>query len=334
VEDFVSTDVFARFWADANRIGHEGVVAVLTGESTERIDAGDGRVVLNVGPLVQGVIEQLEAIIGVDLADSIPQERLDGQFVLVESEDLANLQDTIRLFDQLSVIIPILTLALFGASIYFSERRRIGWRNVGYATVIPMTLCLLLYTWARSRYTDGLPDTIHNPDAAAAFFDITTRLLTRDLWVVLVIGLVILFVSWLVGPTGWAGRALAWWRTLTGTAGADSADSEVGAAPRWVARNERILFWGVFVVGVATLLLWPLPTATVVVLTSAVTGILMFGIHTLAEIGRKAEAVEIEDDAAALIETDHADTSQHAGDTPDRREHAAARTAPSFTDQG
>jgi hypothetical protein len=287
---FVSTDAFASLWAEANRIGHQGVVAVLTGDSTDNVDASGGRVVLRVGPLVQGVLENLDEILDLNLADSIPSERIDGEFVIVDSPDLANLQGTIKLLDQLSVIIPILTLALFAASVYLSQRRRIGLRNVGYAIAIPMAFCVLMYTWVRGQYTGGLPDDIHNPNAAAAVFDITTRFLTRDLWVVLAIGVIILFVTWLIGPTGWAGRLRAWWRELISTAGDESTDSEVGQIPKWVATNERGLLGATFVLGVATLLLWTLPTATVVLLISATVAFAMIGIHILAEIGRKADA--------------------------------------------
>lgn len=320
VEDFVSSDAFARFWADANRIGHENVVAVMTGDSTATIDAADGRVVLNIGPLTQGVIANLDEILGLDLADSIPEERLDGEFVIVESDDLASVQGTIKLFDQLSVFTPILTLVLFAVSIYVSRQRRIGWRNVGYAIVFPMAICVLLYTWVRGQYTDGLPDDIHNPDAAAAFFDITTRFLTRDLWVVLVLGVIILCVTWLVGPTGWAGRARAWWKELISKAGDKSASSEVGEFPRWVARSERGLLWATFVVGATTLLLWTLPTATVVVLIAVIIAVVMLAIHLLAEVGRKADAdIEAESDAdteAPEAEAAHADAARLEEQSP------------------
>jgi hypothetical protein len=302
VQEVVSTDAFTRFWADANRIGHEGVVAILTGEGTDRIDAADGKVVLKVGPLVQNVIQRLDEILGTDLADSIPDEQLDGEFVLVDSDDLGSLQGAIRLFDDLSVLLPILVIALFAASVYLSKPRRIGFRNVGYAIVTPMVIFLLLYTWARGQYIDGLPDDTHNPDAAAAAFDITTRLVTRDLWVVLVMGVVILFVAWLIGPTGWAGRTRAWWKTLMSQAGERSADSEIGAVPKWVAGNERNLLVTVFVVGLATLLLWTLPTGSVVLVVTVIAVLVMAVIHVLAEIGRKAtDDVEAETAAGDAV---------------------------------
>lgn len=181
-----------------------------------------------------------------------------------------------------------------------------------------MSLCVLLYTWVRGRYTDGLPDDLHNPDAATAFFDVTTRFLTRDLWVVLVVGVIVLFVSWLVGPTGWAGRARAWWKELISTAGERSASSEVGEIPRWVARNERGLLWTTIVLGLATLLLWTLPTTTVVLLILSLVVLVTVGIHLLAEIGRKADAdLEADEGAAARTEA-----------------HSAARSRPADADVG
>ena len=294
IDDLVSTDAFQRLWEDAARVGHEDVVAVLTGEGNDTLDTANGKVAVKVGPLAKEVVTRLDEILGTDLADSVPEEQLDGELVLVQSDDLANLQDEINWFDRLSWIIPLLTIALLAASVVISRPRRPAFRRLGIAIVVPTVISLLAYDWVRSRYVGALPDDLHNPDAVAAFFDITTRFLPRDMRVLLVIGLVILFLTWLFGPTGWAGRARAWWNTMVTRAGDKGAGRDVGEVPRWVAQNKRTLLAFEVAVGVLTLLLWNRPTDLVVLLTIVAVALVMAATSLLAEVGRRALSAETE----------------------------------------
>jgi hypothetical protein len=292
VDGLVSTQAFERLWEDVNRVGHENVVAVLTGEGNDTLDTADGKVVVRLGPIAGEVLDRLDDILGTDLKNSIPDERLDGEFVLVESDELASLQDEISLFDRLSWLIPILTIALLAASVVISRPRRLAFRRLGIAVVAPMTISLLLYDWVRSQYVGALPDDVHNPDAAAAFFDITTRFVPRDMRVLLVVGVVILFLTWLFGPTGWAGRARVWWDTLVGRVGDKSEGRDVGVAPRWVADNKRTLLAFAVALGVLTLLVWTRPTGLVVLTVIVVVVLLMAVTSLVAEIGRRAERAD------------------------------------------
>jgi hypothetical protein len=307
IDGLVSTEAFERLWEDVNRLGQENVVAVLTGEGNDTLDTANGMVVVRVGPIAEEVLNRLDEILGTDLRSAIPDERLDGEFVLVESEDLADLQDEIRLFDRLSWLIPILTIALLAASVIISRPRRLAFRRLGIAIVVPMAISLLLYDWIRSQYVGSLPDDTHNPDAAAAFFDITTRFVPRDMRVLLVLGLAILLLTWLFGPTGWAGRARAWWDTIVGRAGDKSEDRDVGAVPRSVADNERTLLAFAVALGVLTLLVWTRPTGLVVLMVIVAVALVMASTSLLAEVGRRAESSDeerLECDAAGAESSD------------------------------
>jgi hypothetical protein len=307
IDGLVSTEAFERLWEDVNRLGQENVAAVLTGEGNDTLDTANGRVVVRVGPIVEEVLNRLDEILGTDLRSAIPDERLDGEFVLVESDDLADIQDEISLFDRLSWLIPILTIALLAASVIISRPRRLAFRRLGIAIVVPMAISLLLYDWIRGQYIGALPDETHNPDAAAAFFDITTRFVPRDMRVLLVLGLAILLLTWLFGPTGWAGRARAWWETIVGRAGDKSEDRDVGAVPRWVADNERTLLAFAVAFGVLTLLVWTRPTGLVVLMVIVAVALVMASTSLLAEVGRRAESSDeerLECDAAGAESSD------------------------------
>jgi hypothetical protein len=304
----VSTEAFDRLWEEANRVGHDSVVAVLTGQGNDQVETAGGKIVLKLGPLAKEVLVTLDDILGLDLANSIPDEKLDGEFVLVQSSDLADLQDEIRWFDRLSWLIPIISIALLIASVVLSRPRRLGFLRLGIAIVVSTTISLLLFSWLRGQYISALPDDIHNPDAATAFLDITTRFLPRDFRVLLVIGALILFLAWLFGPTGWAGRARIWWNTLVGKAGDASVNRDVGEGPKWVARNERTLLVAAVALGVLTLVVWTRPTGLVMLLVVVVVGLAMGVVGVLSEIGRRAIATEdviaVAVDAGLATETD------------------------------
>jgi hypothetical protein len=320
IDELVSTQAFERLWEDVNRLGHEDVVAVLTGEGNDTLDTAGGKVVVRLGPIAEEVLKRLDDILGTDLQNSIPDERLDGEFVLVESDQLADLQDEINLFDRLSWLIPILTIALLAASVIISRPRRLAFRRLGIAIVVPMTISLLLYDWVRSQYVGALPDDIHNPDAAAAFFDITTRFVPRDMRVLLVLGLALLFLTWLFGPTGWAGRARAWWDTIVGRVGDKSEDRDVGTVPRWVADNERTLLAFTVALGGVTLVVWTRPTGLVVLTVIVIAALVMAATSILAEVGRRAESADEDaatDDSVGVDSSSADSATSTSGSTDD-----------------
>lgn len=333
VEEFVSTQAFEDLWVAANRIGHEDVVAVLTGSGNDQLQTAGGKVVVKLGPLAKEVLNGLDDILGTDLSNSIPAEQVDGEFVLVQSDDLAHLQDEVNWFDRFSWLLPIFAIALLVASVALSEPRRLGLRRLGIAIVAATTVSLLLYSWIRGQYVGGLPDDIHNPDAAAAFFDITTRFLPRDMRVLFAVGVVILFLVWLFGPTGWAGRTRAWWNTLVGQAAHKSANREVGDVPKWVATNERPLLVTSTALGVLTLVVWSRPTGQVVLLVVSAVGVAMAAVHILGEIGRRAETISedtsAQDTATTQVDSAHADSTPNAAtDKADSTDNADPQAVP------
>lgn len=289
VGGLVSSEQFARLWEDANRVGHENLVLVLTGEGNESVETSDGRVVLKLGPLAEQVVGRLDEILGTELADSIPAERLSAEFVLVESDDLDNIQGLVRLFDNLTWFTAVFALVFLAGTVVFAEDRRLGVRRLGIALVVPMVIALLAYAWVRSRYLGALPEDVHNPDAAAAIFDIVTRFVHRALRALLVLGVLALLGAWVVGPSSLAARVRSWWDALVGRAGEAGEGREVGAVPIWVAAHERTLMIAVAVLGGLALVLWTRPTGMVVLVLVILVLVAMGAIRLVATVARRAQ---------------------------------------------
>jgi hypothetical protein len=304
VARLVASDAFSELWEDVNRIGHDNVVRVLKGDGNEVLETSGGRIVLKLGPFAEEAIKEVDNILGTNLAETIPADDIDKEFVIVESGDLSDVQDALSLLDALSWITVILAIALLAAAVVLAENRRLGFRRAGVAIVAPMIIALVLYSWARGQYTDSLSANVENPDAATAFFDITTRFVLRSFRALLVLGLVFLIGAWVMGSSGSAAKVRAWWDQLLGRAGEAGAEREIGPVPRWVAEHQRALSIATVVVGALALVFWTRPTGWVVILLVVTVLLVVGAIRLVAEVGRRAdlESIDVAIEAVALEE--------------------------------
>ena len=286
--EVVASDGFARLWEDTNREAHAAVVPLIRGESSDLVDTKEGRVVVKLGSLAESAVGRLDERLGTEFAGQIPAEELEAEVVLVESEELADVQTLAGWLHSLSWVSVILTLALGVGVVVMAERRRLGVRRLGLAVVIPMVLTLMAFAWARNQYAAGLPEEVHNPDAAVAAFDILTNFLRRSLRALLVVGLLILLGAWLVGPSLTAERVRGGWDTLVGRAGESGARRDVGPAIRWVGANERPLEYGLAGLGALVTVLWNHPTGLVIVLIVICTLAAIAGVRLVAEVANRA----------------------------------------------
>ncbi len=285
----VASDQFAQLWEDANRAAHGNIVPLLEGRGNDVVATEEGRVVLKLSEVAVQAVGLVDERLGTGLADQIPEEALDAELVLVDSDELADVQGLVRLIDNLSWISVVLVLVLLVGTVLFAEDRRLGTRRLGLAIALPALLCLLGYAWARDQYLSGLPADVHSPDAAAAIFDILTRFLFRSLRTMLVIGVVVLLGAWVVGSSDTARRVQGWWDTLLGRASDAGADREIGGLPIFVAAHERALMIGAASLAALTLVLWNHPTGLVVLLVALLAVVVIFAIRALGAIGRRAD---------------------------------------------
>ena len=308
VVGLVQTQAFERIWEDANRLAHESVVKILTGDSdkSDLVSAAEGKIVLDLAPLADQVLELLGDTFGTDLTSSVDTEDLPIEFTLVESADLADAQDALKLFDTISWLTLILTLAFLAGAVLLAEQRRLGFRRLGLAIVVSMAIAGLMYTFARNQYVSGVAE-LPNPDAAKAIFDIFTRFFQRAIRALLVLGVLTLIGVWVTGPSGTAAKVRSWWDTLLGRASDAGADREVGPVPVWVEAHERSLQIAVAVLAVLAIVTWTRPTGLVVLFVVIVALLVAAGIRLVAEVARRSGEGDPEhatDDGASALDGD------------------------------
>jgi hypothetical protein len=277
VQRVYRSDAFATFWTEANRFVHSRVLLVLDGEG-EEISVVEGKVLLNLLPLVNLALVQIESVAkglfgrDVDIpeidADDIPAEAISrleaafgrdlpddyGQVVVYDAEELGAIQDSVRLFERLVFVAVILVLLLVALALWLSRRKRrtLVQLMAGFAIVLVIERRLAIA--ATEQVLDRM-----RPEGRAAGEAFTDRLLDSLFsytgWL-LAIALVVLVVALVTGPYPWAVATRRWATDLgRGIGGAVTAERPGSPVVAWIGAHRDALMLGVAVLAGLILLL-------------------------------------------------------------------------------
>jgi len=225
VASFMQTSEFQQIWITTNRYLHNEVVAALRGQTTTVVVAND-TLTLSLVPLivagmhvisqqVPGLISQrvtLPHLTGAEtpaqaqqelsqaLGISIPPDF--GQIILLHSDQLATAQQTIRIFDALTIILPFITLALIVAAFWLSLDRRRTAIQFGIGLAVAFLLARVLVKYAEQAIVSA----ISNPTGRSIAQDVLQTALNSLLGIMAILlgaGIVLVVVAYLVGKPQW-----------------------------------------------------------------------------------------------------------------------------------
>ena len=299
----VASEQFRTLWTQANRRGHDAMVAVLTGEGGKAVSTKDGKVVISLGPVIEEVLKAVDRQFGIDISSRIPTDRIDIDFEIIDSRQLASAQTYVRLLDRISWFSVLLALGLLAAAVAIAPDRRKGVFRVGVGVAVSMLLTLIALAFARDIYLTNLPAAVQRADAAAVIYDTLLRFFIQSLRVLLAIGVVLLVAAWLCGPSAAARRLRGWWDTLLGRGSSGLGGSvELGPVPRFVAHHVVAFRVAILAIAALVLVTWNLPTGKVVVLIALCTLVPLAVVQLLAGVGDNAAAAEGADGTAPTTE--------------------------------
>jgi hypothetical protein len=197
VDRLLATPQAQELWSRANQRAHEAFLAVVRDEGLPAASTADGTVTLDLRVMVMALAERL-GLPG-SVIDRIPEDS--GQVVLVQSDQLAELQDVVRLIEWASIALFIVIIGLFAAAIVLArEWRRVAIRLVGLAVLIDALLILLLLRLAGAYLLENYVAVEANQLAVANVFGIATTLLTDIAWTGVLLGGMTIIATVLVGP--------------------------------------------------------------------------------------------------------------------------------------
>jgi hypothetical protein len=188
-------------WSEANRNAHALFLEVIEGGGT-RLSTEGGEVTLDLG----AIVDQLGAQLGVDVADKLPPDV--ARIQLLESDQLSTAQSAVNALKGLSLILPLITLALYALAVYLARgRRREAVRAWGISWMLIGVLVLVIRSVAGEALVGSLAGSESVEPAVGAVWDIGTSLLRNGGIAIFAYGLFIFLGAVLAGPLERARRA-------------------------------------------------------------------------------------------------------------------------------
>jgi hypothetical protein len=217
------SEQFQTVWVDANRLLHQKIVAFLRGDTTV-LQTRDGVVYLDVYPLIDAVLRQLQTI-GIIPADAeLPDpttislgdtgrallERtlgitLPADFAaipLFEAAGLQKAQGIVQAFDAITIGSIVLTIVLMLGAILLARRRRRMVMAVGLGAVAALMLLGIVVRTAREYVVSSFADPQGAAAVGAIFTAAITDLRSMLIWVA-VAGIIVVVVAYLLGRPSW-----------------------------------------------------------------------------------------------------------------------------------
>jgi len=256
VDEVLSSDRFRDRWIQANRFAHAQIVAVLRNES-EIVDTAGGRVVLNLLPVVNEALQNIESraaglfqkevdlpeVTGGEVPDEV-RERISlalgvevpedfGEIVVFESDRLEAAQEAVSFFDRAIAFLAILAVVLVALALWMSRRRRRTLLQLVVGSLVGIVVVRRLAMWVE----DEVVALAQRPDGERALGAITDQVLGSFFAVtlmVILVGFTIVAIALITGPYGWAVAARAKTSALAQGVVNTASDS---------ARQESTVVW-------------------------------------------------------------------------------------------
>ena len=264
VAKIITGPAMANAWVQVNRVGHQELVAALSGQHSSAISTSNGQVVLNLAPFIK-IAQQDLANRGLTIVNKLPPVNV--TFALFPSRELVKAQTAYRLINDLKVILPILALLLLAGGVYVarSHRRALVAAGLGFsASMLVLGAALLI---VRGAYLNAVPSGVLPSDAAAAAFDILVRFIRLALRTLLVVGLVVAGGAFLTGPSVSAVTIRSWFSAGFGwiRRGGEHFGVSTGPVGRWTYAHRRGLRIGTVGLAAVIFVFWGRPTVAVVI---------------------------------------------------------------------
>ncbi|MEV6612948.1 hypothetical protein AB0N31_03470 [Streptomyces sp. NPDC051051] len=269
VERVVTSSAFETVWVNANRRAHSALDKALTGQADGPVELKNDQVVVDLGPIVAEVKDQLVDA-GFSPAAKIPDVHTD--FVVFASQDIGEVRAYVRVLEILGSWLPLIALLVAAAGVYVAFNRRHALIGTGLAVFVAMLVLGIALTVTRDVYLDRLPPGVSQA-AAGSVYDALVRFLRAGVRALAAVALFTAAGAFLAGPSRIAVLARTGCRrsigALRGTA--TSAGLRLGAVGRFVHRFKRWIGVAILVIAAVVLFTWSYPTTAVVVWTAVIT---------------------------------------------------------------
>jgi hypothetical protein len=269
VERVVTGSAFETVWVNGNRRAHAALDKALTGRSDGAVEVKDNQVVIDLGPIVADVKNQLVDA-SFSAASKIPA--VHTTFVVFASKDIGKVRSYVRVLQILGGWLPLIALLIAAAGVYVAFNRRHAVIGTALAVFVAMLVLGIGLTVARDVYLDHLPPGTSQA-AAGSVYDALVKFLRAGVRALAAVALFTAAGAFLCGPS----RIAVFTRTgcRRGIGGlrevAASAGLRLGPVGRFVHRFKRWIDAAILLIAAVVLFTWSYPTTAVVAWTAVIT---------------------------------------------------------------
>jgi hypothetical protein len=178
---------FQSVWTKTLTTTHQQLVAVLRGQNTAAVSTSGGYIVLNTVPVINQALGKVSGLASdltgkhvtlptITSAD-VPQQQVAklskalgvplpanfGQIPLVRSSDLATVRQGVKAFDGLTLVLPLVTIALIALSLWLSVNRR----RTLLQLAVGVSLLMIVERRTVLHEQSVLASAAHNPQLAS-----------------------------------------------------------------------------------------------------------------------------------------------------------------------
>ena len=292
-KSLLQTDVAATAWTTTLRTTHVAVSAVLTGNGGVLASEG-GQVAVDLDEVANLVVDQ-----AAELGFSLPETETSlGQIVIFESEELAAVQNVAQTINTIGWLLPLIALILIAGAVWSAPDRRWMTAFLGFGTALGMLASLVGLRIGKNATLNAIEDEITRTAGEATWDIVLDRLISAS-WGILVLGLIIGFIAWAVGPSPRAQQFSSWISTTVGS-WRKPEEADPSGFSKFLAGSKRTIELIVVAIGLLFVLFGPSLSAVRVLVTTFV----VVGFVVLIEI--LAGPAETSQDSS-LPESEHID---------------------------
>jgi len=265
---------FQAVWTGTLTATHRELVAVLRGQNTAAVSSSGGYIVLHTIPLINQALGKVSGLAS-DLTGKhvtlptvtsaeVPQQQVAklskalgvplpanfGEITLVRSSDLATVRRGVKAFDGLTLVLPLVTIALIALCLWLSVNRR---RTV-LQLAVGVSLLMIVERRVVLHEQSVLASAAHNPQLASIVLgDLLHGFFVLTAWV-LGVALAVLVIAVLAGPYRWAAALRASARRAGRSIGESRGGDRRGALARIGSHAAGLQLAGAVAAGILLLI--------------------------------------------------------------------------------
>jgi hypothetical protein len=194
VATVVQTDQFNAVWVAANRAVHATAMEVLRGRG-DLAYLREGQLTIDLSGVLDFVQGQFDlGALGLDPGEGW------GKIVLMESRQVAMVQEVLKFIDSVGLVVPLLALGTLLLAWLISMRRRRAVLWIGVGTAIIMAVSLIVFALVQPAMLVAIADPFARV-LAGEVVGVVTRSLYWQTFLILIIGVLLAVGAALAGPS-------------------------------------------------------------------------------------------------------------------------------------